>query len=49
MEVLWWKYTYEKNSRKRKIVDKIVWFIPVFKWRDKTRRILLNRMGLSSR
>ena len=41
--------TYEKNSRKRKIVDKIVWFIPIFKWRDKTRRILLNRMGLSSR
>ena len=41
--------TYEKSSRKRKIVDKIVWFIPVFKWRDKVRRILLNRMGLSSR
>jgi len=40
---------YEKSYRKRKIVDKIVWLIPVFKWRDKTRRIVLNKIGLSSR
>lgn len=41
--------TYEKSTRRRKIVDKIVWIIPVFKWRDKIRRILLNKIGLSSR
>lgn len=41
--------TYEENNRKRKLVDKIVWFIPTFKLRDKTRRYLLKKIGLTGR
>lgn len=41
--------TYEKNAKKRKIVDKIVWFIPTFNLRDKVRRYLLKKIGLTGR
>lgn len=41
--------TYEENAKKRKIVDKIVWFIPTFNLRDKVRRYLLKKIGLTGR
>lgn len=41
--------TYEENAKKRKIVDKIVWFIPAFNLRDKVRRYLLKKIGLTGR
>ena len=36
--------TYEENAKKRKQIDKIVWFIPTFKLRDK-----LKKIGLTGR
>ena len=41
--------TYEENAKKRKLVDKIVWFIPTFNLRDKVRRYLLKKIGLAGR
>ena len=41
--------TYEENAKKRKLVDKIVWFIPTFNLRDKVRRYLLKKIGLTGR
>ncbi|WP_432631443.1 glycosyltransferase [Brachyspira sp.] len=41
--------TYEENAKKRKLVDKIVWFIPTFNLRDKARRYLLKKIGLTGR
>ena len=41
--------TYEENAKKRKLVDKIVWFIPTFNLRDKARRYLLKKIGLAGR
>ncbi|MEI0604037.1 glycosyltransferase [Brachyspira alvinipulli] len=41
--------TYEINNAKRKKIDKIVWWIPTFKLRDKVRRYLLRKSGLSGR
>lgn len=41
--------TYEENNKKRKQIDKIVWFIPTFKLRDKIRRYLLKKIGLTGR
>lgn len=41
--------TYEENAKKRKQIDKIVWFIPTFKLRDKVRRYLLKKIGLTGR
>ena len=41
--------TYEENTKKRKQIDKIVWFIPTFKLRDKVRRYLLKKIGLTGR
>lgn len=41
--------TYNENNAKRKKIDKIVWWIPTFKLRDKVRRYLLKKSGLSGR
>lgn len=41
--------TYEENAKKRKLIDKIVWFIPTFNLRDKVRRYLLKKIGLTGR
>lgn len=41
--------TYENNSKKRKLVDKIVWFIPGYNLRNKVRGFLLRNIGLSGR
>lgn len=41
--------TYEENAKKRKLIDKIVWFIPTFNFRDKVRRYLLKKIGLTGR
>ena len=41
--------TYEENAKKRKQINKIVWFIPTFKLRDKVRRYLLKKIGLTGR
>ncbi|ASJ22299.1 glycosyl transferase family 8 [Brachyspira hampsonii] len=41
--------TYEENNAKRKKIDKIVWWIPTFKLRDKVRRYLLRKSGLTGR
>lgn len=41
--------TYEESNAKRKKIDKIVWWIPTFKLRDKVRRYLLKKLGLSGR
>lgn len=41
--------TYENNSKKRKLVDKIVWFIPSYNLRNKIRGFLLRNIGLSGR
>lgn len=41
--------TYEKNSKKRKLVDKIVWLIPNYNLRNKIRGFLLRKIGLSGR
>lgn len=41
--------TYKENNAKRKKIDKIVWWIPTFKLRDKIRRYLLKKAGLTGR
>lgn len=41
--------TYNENNAKRKKIDKIVWWIPTFKLRDKVRRYLLKKSGLTGR
>lgn len=41
--------TYEENSKKRKLVDKIVWLIPNYNLRNKIRGFLLRNIGLSGR
>lgn len=41
--------TYEENSKKRKLVDKIVWIIPNYNLRNKIRGFLLRKIGLSGR
>ncbi|AEM21640.1 glycosyl transferase family 8 [Brachyspira intermedia PWS/A] len=41
--------TYKENNAKRKKIDKIVWWIPTFKLRDKVRRYLLRKSGLTGR
>ncbi len=41
--------TYEENNKNRKLIDKIVWLIPTFKLRDRVRRYLLKKIGLTGR
>ena len=41
--------SYEESSKKRKLVDKIVWFIPNYNLRNKIRGFLLRNIGLSGR
>ena len=41
--------TYEENTKKRKLVDKIVWFIPNYNLRNKVRGFFLRNIGLSGR
>lgn len=41
--------TYRQNNAERKKIDKIVWWIPTFKLRDKVRRYLLRKSGLTGR
>lgn len=41
--------SYEESSKKRKLVDKIVWFIPNYNLRNKIRGFLLRKIGLSGR
>lgn len=41
--------TYNENNAKRKKIDKIVWWIPTFKLRDRVRRYLLKKSGLTGR